>query len=134
MKTLAHKLIASLIFLSLGSILFVSLGGLNHHQATLSHEVDCPFMSHEDTICPMSSFDHISIIRSLLETTRPDIFEFFAVGAMAVLYLSITRPDYSLNQKTKVFMRWRQLIVYRFFQRAHQALLASGILHPKLFS
>lgn len=134
MKTLAHKLITSLIFLSLGSILFVSLGGLDHHQTTLSHEADCPFMSHEDTICPMSSFDHISVIRSMLETTRPDIFEFFVVGAIVVLYLSITRSDHSLNQKTKVFMRWRQLIVYRFVQRAHQALLANGILHPKLFS
>ncbi len=133
MKNLIHKLVTFLIFLSFGSVLFVSLDRAGHHLIT-DRDTHCPFMSHEDTICPMSSFEHISTIRSLLESTKPSVIELFVIGSTLVLYINVIRPDYSLYQKTKVFMRWRKLILYNFFQKAYQALLSNGILNPKLFS
>lgn len=124
------------ILLSLSSILFVSVFSFGHHGTHhLTHSEDCPFMSHEEAVCPMSALDHLSLLRSIFETVLPDLISLtVAIGALAlVFYLEpVVRPRWRIH--TRTFLRWRRLVIHHFEYRLFQSLFARGILHPKLFS
>lgn len=138
MRTFALTIVALAIMLSLGSVLFVSVLNFSHtfdHHEMASGMADCPFMTHEETICPMTTLDHLFALRSLFETTIPGIVALtliVGVALAAFIFAPKLKPLLQLHAHT--FLRWRQRSTYTFPYRLFQELFARGILHPKLFS
>ena len=138
MRTVVLTITTLAILLSLGSVLFVSV--LNFSHAFNEHEMasgmaDCPFMAHGESLCPMTAFDHISMLKGIFESTVPSIVTLTLVIAVALVPFLFTpklKPLLRLHSHT--FLRWRQRVIYRFSYRPYQDLFSRGILNPKLFS
>ncbi len=125
------------LLLSYGSMLLVS--ALNFHHTSDAHGMtmglaECPFMAHEETICPMTAFDHLTVLRHLFETIVPSIVTFtLTLGGVLVSLLFASTLTPLLRLQAHTFLRWRQRSSYAFPYRLFQELFARGILHPKLF-
>jgi hypothetical protein len=127
---------AIILLLSLGSILPLSAFTLGHesegHHST-AH--DCPFMTHAETLCPMSFFDHLSVFKLLFEILVPGTIGLaFLLGMIWVCYIYTPKLLLSVQKRIHTFWRWRQLVMVRFSYRPLQDLFAHGILHPKFFA
>lgn len=125
---------ALLLLLSLGSVLLVSVISLSHttaesHLATGMH--DCPFMAHEEALCPMSAFDHLAMLGEIFKTTLPGSITLSFAALLLVPLVLIPKPLTRLPAHT--FWRWRWRVLSRFSPRPLQLLFSQGILHPKLF-
>ena len=137
MRKLVLNISALTIMLSLGSVLFVSMLNFNH--AIDEHEMtagmtDCPFMAHDENLCPMTALSHLSMLRGLFETTLPTIRTLTLVIGVALVPLFFTfkmKPLLRLHSHT--FLRWRKNVTHRFSYRPFQDLFSRGILNPKLF-
>lgn len=130
--------ITALFFiLIVGSVLFINT--LNFTHGFDEHELyegmtDCPFMSHEETICPMTILDHISVLRSIFETILPNIVSITLIaGVLLITYLHTPKFKNLFRISTNILWRWRIFVTYSFSYRRYQDLFSQGILHPKLF-
>ncbi len=137
MKIYTNKITAVFILLSLGMVLFVGFFGYSE-QSHISHgsmgTADCPFMAHEDSLCPMSAFDHLSVLKNIFEAAvfKIQIFKFF-FGLILATSLYLFKPRWWQQINTSAFLRWRQKIEYEYSVRRYQELFANGLLNPKLF-
>jgi len=95
---------------------------------------DCPFMSHEEVICPMNLADHIGAWKSAFLSVVPTLTLLLAVAGIAV---SITSVAPNLLGKMQYISppscRWLETKTYTFIYRPLQELFSNGILHPKLY-
>jgi len=95
---------------------------------------DCPFMSHEEVICPMNLADHMGAWKSVFLSVTPTLTLLLAVAGIAAFVTSIApnllqRIQYPLPSQN----RWLQIRTYTFSYRPLQELFSNGILHPKLY-
>ncbi len=137
MRKLVLNISALAVMLSLGSVLFVSILNFGHaldEHGMTARMTDCPFMAHEETLCPMTAFDHLSMLRGLFETTLPSILTLTLVIGVALVPLFFTlKLKPLLRLHSHAFLRWRKSVTYRFSYRPFQDLFSNGILNPKLF-
>jgi hypothetical protein len=95
---------------------------------------DCPFVSHEEVICPMNLADHIGAWKSVFLSVVPAITLLLAVGGIVGLMVSVA-PNLlrRLQYTSPPTLKWLQFRTYTFYYRAFQDLFSSGILNPKLY-
>lgn len=137
MRKLVLYITVMAIMLSFGSVFFVSTFNLGHtfdeHGVTIGM-TDCPFMSHEETICPMTALDHLTILRSIFETVLPSIVTLsLIIGIALVVYFYNTKLKPLFRFHTNTFLQWRASVTYCFSYRLYQDLFSRGVLNPKLF-
>lgn len=105
----------------------------HHHSDTSSHE-GCPFMSHEDSICPMTALNHLALLRDIFEALIPSLLSLALLAGVATfVYVTIRQFKPILLFDTHTLWRWRIFVTYSFVMRIYQDLFARGILNPKLF-
>jgi len=94
----------------------------------------CPFTAQGETICSMSTLDHIGTWQSAFLTTVPGLTLLLSVLAAAVVILSVA-PNVLLKPKYRITAIPKEIVerIYTFSYRPLQELFSSGILHPKLF-
>ena len=129
-----NKLFAGTILTLLLGTMFFSLFHMSMGMDMSGTMTDCPFMSHEETICPMNLADHIGAWKSAFMSVLPSLTLLLAMAGSALLLATIAPnllkpirylsplPLRNINQKT-----------YTFSHRKHQELFSNGILHPKLY-
>ena len=95
---------------------------------------DCPFMSHEEVICSMSTLDHLTAWKSAFMAVLPSRTLLLLAIAAVVLVLSVA-PNLLRRQRYRAVLPTRYLSerTYSYFYRPLQELFSNGILHPKLF-
>ena len=95
---------------------------------------DCPFMSHEEVICPMNLADHIGAWKSVFTSVAPTLALLFVTAGAAVLIVS-TAPNLlrRIQYASPPLYRWLQARTYTFSYRPLQELFSRGILNPKLY-
>jgi hypothetical protein len=128
------KVTAGVIITILLGAMFVSLFHMSHMDMHAGM-VDCPFMQHQDTICPMSLADHLGAWKDIFLAVVPAVL-FLLVGASFITNIDSIAPN--LLRKIVLYqipILERQLTerVYTFVQRPLQDLFSNGILHPKVF-
>lgn len=110
--------------------------GLFHVSTTMddmhSGKVDCPFMAHQEAICPMDLSDHISALQSVFTATLPEIITLYTFVVFAV---AMRLPSWLVPKRSDRLILYRQLRerTYTFPARVLQEIFARGILHPKLY-
>ena len=95
---------------------------------------DCPFMSHEEVICSMSTLDHLTAWKSAFMAVLPSLTLLLLVIAAVVPILSVA-PNLLQRQRYRTVLPTRYLSerTYSYSYRPLQELFSNGILHPKLF-
>ncbi len=125
------KIILSLFL----GLMFVSLFQMSG-QGDMSHGMtDCPFMSHEEVICPMNLTDHIGVWKSVFATFVPTAVTFLLVLAGAG-FLGATKSYFLYKWKLLLILvhsRQLQQKTYTYVLRPLQELFSNGILNPKLY-
>ena len=128
------KVIASLILTFLLGAMFVSLFHMSMGMDMTGGMTDCPFMAHEEVICPMNLADHIGAWKSAFLAVTPTlVLLFFAAGAVA--FVASVAPHLFALKCRLIPILHKQLRerTYAFSYRPLQELFASGILHSKVF-
>lgn len=104
----------------------------------VSHNIagsgDCPFKTHQETVCNMNTGDHLSAWKSAFAATVPFLALLLlkTVGFAAAL---IGIPYGMIYARYRLCLLSRDVRerIYSFSYRPYQELFARGILHPKLF-
>lgn len=130
MKILAGILLAIYLTLMFASSFHVSGTMDTSHGMT-----DCPFMSHEEIICPMNLIDHIGAWKSFFFTFIPTTITLLIALTAAVL-IGTGAPHF-LQKCIPLFVliRWQQRLrqnIYTYIVRPFQELFSNGILNPKV--
>jgi len=128
------KLATYIILIIVLGTMFLSLFHVSSGMDMQSGTSDCPFMSHEETICPMSIMDHIGAWKDMFLSVVPSLILLLALAGVSVLVASV--PPNLLRRVQYLpppiyISRLRQS--YTFPYRPLQELFSNGILHPKLF-
>ena len=133
---LARLVTALLALLFIG----VMFGGLFHMSAGMDMGSDgnmsgCPFMSHEETLCSMSVFDHLGVWQSNFLAVVPMITLLLGALVVTAVLLSVAPHLIFSNRRLlhETFVLNKNREVLSFPQRSLQELFSNGILHPKLF-
>jgi hypothetical protein len=128
------KFLASLIIAFVLSAMFVSLFHVPNSVEGGALMTDCPFMSHEEVICPMSLMEHISTWKAVFLSTVPSIVLVLVVAGFATRFVKTFVFLFDRN-KTKIRVAYQACLKksYSFLQRTFQELFSSGLLNPKLF-
>lgn len=128
------KIIAGIILTFLMGAMFVSLFNMSSGMDMSGGMSDCPFMSHEEVLCPMNLADHIGAWKSAFLSVTPTIFLLLAAAGAVALVIS-TAPHLLVPKRKPIPIRLKLLRerTYSFSYRLLQELFSSGILHPKLF-
>jgi hypothetical protein len=132
--TWAAKIMTSILFVFFLGAMFFSLFHMSMGMDMSQGMSDCPFMSHEEVICPMNLIDHIDAWKStFLSVVSAFTVLFVAIGA-AVLIPSIA-PNLLLKIQFALpaVRKWLHAKIYTFSYRLLQELFSKGILHPKLY-
>ena len=127
------KAVCSMLIMFFIGSMFVSLFHMSNMDMKAGMS-DCPYMAHEQVICPMNLTDHIGAWKSAFLSTAPTLTLLIAAAGMAVLLASVA-PNL-LRRKLHVsqpLSRWLRARIYTFSYRPLQELFSSGILHPKLY-
>ncbi len=114
--------------------MFLSLFHMSMGMDMSGGMTDCPFMSHEETICPMNIMDHIGAWKEAFLAVAPSFLILFAIAGAVVLVASVAPNLLRVIQysPSQILTRFRELI-YAFSYKYLQELFSNGILHPKLF-
>lgn len=128
------KLLATTILTFVLGTMFVSLFHMSHMDMH-GGMVDCPFMHHQETICPMNLADHLGAWKGVFLAIAPSVL-LLLVGSAFVIGIASVAPN--LLQRTlfhpiPIPMRVLTERTYSYVHRPLQELFANGILHPKLF-
>lgn len=125
------KTTASLIITLLLGAMFVSLFHMSGSMDAHGGMSDCPFMVHEEAICPMNLSDHLSAWKSAFLAVMPAIV-LLLVGALG---FALVAPFLLLQRLQPIPIQKRELRerTYSFSYRPLQELFSNGILHPKIF-
>lgn len=128
------KVTAALILAFLLGAMFVSLFHMSMGMDMHGGVGDCPFMAHEEVICPMDLADHLAAWKSVFQVAAPTIVLLLAAaGALALVFSAA--PHLYTRKLRLIPVLYRQLRerIYAFSYRPLQELFSNGILHPKLF-
>lgn len=117
-------------------LMFFSLIHLpdNHHKTTVSdyQVAKCPFMTHEEVLCPMNLFDHIKAWKAIFFNLIPS-----ALTLLSIALLIASTVPHLLKKHLLYLMPIRKCRppsdTYTYTIRAFQELFSNGILHPKIF-
>ncbi|USN87600.1 MAG: hypothetical protein H6779_04295 [Candidatus Nomurabacteria bacterium] len=124
-----RKIASAFIFVAFASVLFFSLFHL--HNIGVTGMSDCPFMSHQETVCPMSLIDHIEAWKTMYIAVMPTI-----VFVLMVLLLVSIAPNllfsFPILRASFIKQRLREL-TYTFYSRYLQEFFSDGVLNPKSF-
>ena len=115
------------IFLSLHYASFEAHAGSDAYN-------NCPFMTHEQTLCSMNMLQHVAAWKEAFIAIVPAIFSLFV--ATAVLFIVRSRSPYLRTRMSYTpifFLKKIRERLYLFTYRHLQDLFSNGILHPKLF-
>lgn len=128
--TIIMKTIAGLILVFLTGSMFVGLFPMSMDMDTTG----CPFMAHEEVLCPMDLADHIGAWKSAFLAVTPTIFLLLVMASAVALATSFV-PHLFVSKLRPIPLLRRQLRerTYTFLYRSLQELFSSGILHPKVF-
>lgn len=127
------KAVCSMLIMFFIGSMFVSL----FHMSNMDMKVgmsDCPYMAHEQVICPMNLADHIGAWKSVFLSTASTLTLLIAAAGMAVLIASVA-PNLIQRKvhESQLLCRWLRARTYTFSYRPLQELFSNGILHPKLY-
>ena len=128
------KVLAGIILTFLLGAMFVSLFHMSTGMDMTGGMSDCPFMAHEEVICPMDLADHIGAWKSAFLAVTPTIVLLLSVvGAIALI--STVAPHLFTPKRKPIPILQKQLRerTYTFSHRPFQELFSNGILHPKVF-
>ena len=116
------------------SVLFFSLFHMPAGMDMSGKMSGCPFMSHEEVLCSMSTLDHLSAWQSAFTAIAPSFTLLLLTLTEVVITLTVA-PNLLLRQRYRPqsFSREIRNRIYTFSYRPLQELFSSGILHPKLF-
>lgn len=122
-------LVALTITLVIGTM-FASLFLLVSGTSFASGMSDCPFMAHEEVVCPMDVADHLSAWKAIYTATTSSL-----------LVLVVTMVSMMVRIPRTVRLSWWYVMIsgqlrertYHFSSRPYQELFAGGILHPKVY-
>lgn len=128
------KIIAGIILAFLLGAMFVSLFNMSAGMDMSGGMLGCPFMSHEEVVCPMNLADHIDAWKSAFLFVAPTIFLLFTAVGVVALILSIA-PHLLPPKRKPIPIQFRLLLkhTHAFSYKPLQDLFARGVLHPKLF-
>ena len=131
---LIMKIIAGTILLFLLGTMFVSLFHLSMGMGMMGDTTDCPFMSHEETVCPMNLADHIGAWKDVFLSVIPGLTLILAAAVTAIFVAPIA-PNLLLKTQytSPPLHRYLQIRTYTFSYRPLQELFSNGILNPKLY-
>lgn len=94
----------------------------------------CPFMSHEEVICSMSTLDHLTAWKSAFTATTQSLALLLVTAAALALVPSVAPHLLSRSRfRDVVYTQYPKERTYTFSYRPLQELFSSGILHPKIF-
>jgi hypothetical protein len=95
---------------------------------------DCPFMAHDEVICPMDLADHLGAWKSVFRAVTPTLLLLLGLTGFVALVASVA-PNLlrKISYASPPLPRWLEVRTYTFSRRPLQELFSSGILHPKLF-
>jgi len=128
MKLITHSILTIVLgtmFLSL----FHMAVGMNMH-AGMS---DCPFMSHEEVICPMDVADHLNAWKSVFLAIAPSVILLFSLAGAALLF--VTKAPHLTRKillSTTIVLKTFADQIALFITRAWQELFSNGVLNPKV--
>lgn len=128
------KILTGIILTFLLGAMSVSLFHMSMDMDMAGGMSDCPFMAHNEVICPMDLADHIGAWQSVFQAVVPSIVLILvAVGVVALV--SSLAPHLLLPKRKPIPLSLRRLRerTYSFSYRPLQELFSNGILHPKLF-
>lgn len=126
------KTIAGIILTFLLGAMFVSLFHMSAGMDMEHGMSDCPFMTHEEVICPMDFFDHILAWQSAFLSTPPEsALVTLLVTSVFVIFFATDFPRKICKISHLLPHRFRER-TYCYVLRALQELFARGILNPKV--
>jgi len=130
----ATKILSVILLALFLGTMFFSLFHMSMGMDMSGGMTDCPFMSHEEVICPMNLADHIGAWKSVFASVAPTLTLLLAVAGVAVFVASIA-PNLlgRVRYASPPLCRWLQTRIYTFSYRPLQELFSNGILHPKLY-
>lgn len=123
----------TLVFIVLGTML-VSLFHMDSAVKTGGSMSNCPFMAHEEVICPMDLANHISIWKTVFMATIPPL-EFLLVIVTVIAFIANFPSHLLVPRGIPILFFFRQLQerIYTYTYRPLQDFFSNGILNPKLF-
>lgn len=135
MRQLLLTISSLLLLLTLGNVLFVSVVAFDHSQIEIAHHgSNCPFMNHEESLCPMSVFDHLSVLRTIFESVLPGLATIsLTLPVLLIFYPFLLKTRAPVKLKSYTQFKQRLYLLNNYYYKLHQALFARGILNPKLF-
>lgn len=116
----------------------VMFGGLFHMSAGMDmsdNASGCPFMSHEETLCSMSIFDHFGVWQSNFLAIVPTLTLLLGALAATVVLLSLA-PNLIFSKRkilNEIYILYKKKEALFFPKFSLQEQFSNGILHPKLF-
>lgn len=128
------KLTAGLILMFLLGAMFVSLFHMSMGMDMHGGMSDCPFMAHEEVICPMDLADHLAAWKAVFQAVAPTIVFLIAIAGAVALVATVA--PHLFTPKRRPILRLHRLLrerTYSFSYRPLQELFSNGILHPKVF-
>lgn len=129
------KAVAGVILTFLLGAMFVSLFHMSSGMDMTGGMSDCPFMSHEEVLCPMNVADHIGAWKSAFLAIAPTIVLLLTAAAAVAVVVSIA--PHLLRRRFKPIPvlgeSYLRECTYSFVYRPLQELFSNGILHPKVF-
>lgn len=129
-------LLLALVAMHIFVVMTVGFAASNHghHMDATHHMSNCPFMTHGETLCPMTVLDHLAAFRSLFESVLPAIIVLVLIAGGSVFWQLVFRqfrPLLFLHAHT--ILRQRKYLLTQFIYRQFQELFARGILHQKIY-
>jgi hypothetical protein len=94
---------------------------------------DCPFMQHEENLCPMDLLDHVQAWKSVFLFAVPQFISYLLT--LYTGYAVLSRTDFFtlLRPPVHATRRYLRQAVAEYPLKPLQELYAAGILNPKLF-
>lgn len=129
------KYVTGVMLLVFISMLFVSLFNMSMDLDIVGDTSGCPFMSHQETLCSMSIFDHLGVWESNFLAIAPAFVLLLGTLAATAVLLSVA-PHLIVSKGTlytQSFVLNKNRDIFSFPRRPLQELFSNGILHPKLF-
>lgn len=135
MKTELKRFASGVVLAIFLGSLFFSLYHLTFGMSMESPMSDCPYMPHEEVICPMNLFDHLTAWKSTFISLVPELL--LLIGFVAAVGVVTSRAPNLLGKLRLWLLRIpiaaHQIHPTGFSTRPLQELFSSGILHPKLY-
>ncbi len=116
-----------LAFLTIPFLLFPATTGTMHHAHLPINLDDCPYMVHDQALCPFNLAHYLSIWNSVFASSllNSNLLMLFAVLAIVV--------SFSLPALNHHKLRFRKKKENKKINILYRELFSSGLLNPKVF-